>query len=222
LNSCEKELLTNLLRDDAGVANSESTLDTIISWRQVRYAFVDWRIYLYALIAIGDLTVIKYLAIYLPSLVDGIGDSKAYAHLLTAPPYLVACLCCVLGGYSSSRRNEHGFHLAFFLSIALLGFILMVSFVDHNKAATYASICVASGGAFGALTILLSWLTNNVGGHTKRMTAIGFVMGMGQIGGIVMPQVRMAFHPSINENSIGKLILVLCRYSVKSTDQHID
>jgi len=99
----------------------------------VRYAFVDWRIYLYAVIAIGDLTVIKYLAIYLPSLVYEIDDSKAYAHLMTAPAYLVACLCCVLGGYSSSRRNEHGFHLAFFVSMALLGFILMISLIDYNK-----------------------------------------------------------------------------------------
>jgi hypothetical protein len=75
--------------------------------------------------------------------------------------------------------------------MALLGFILMISLIDYNKWATYASTCIATGGTFGALTILLSWLTNNVGGHTKRVMAIGFVMSMGQIGGIVMPQVTM-------------------------------
>ncbi|CAF4229127.1 unnamed protein product, partial [Rotaria sordida] len=45
LDNCEKQLLTNLLREDAGLANSEPASSTRLSWRQVRYAFTDWRIY---------------------------------------------------------------------------------------------------------------------------------------------------------------------------------
>ncbi|CAF4987468.1 unnamed protein product, partial [Rotaria sp. Silwood1] len=58
LNNMEKQLLTNLLRNDAGVADSESTSGTRFSWLQVRYVFIDWRIYFYGLINIGNATVL--------------------------------------------------------------------------------------------------------------------------------------------------------------------
>ncbi|CAF1586820.1 unnamed protein product, partial [Didymodactylos carnosus] len=32
----------------------------------------------------------------------------------------------------------------------------------------------------------MSWLTNNIGGHTKRAVTTGFVIGFGNISGIVV------------------------------------
>ncbi|CAF1184316.1 unnamed protein product [Rotaria sordida] len=93
LNNSEKQLLTNLLRHDAGIANGENVR---LSWRQAFYVFVDWRIYLYALIDIGILSVIKYINTYLPLLVEDMGNSKAEAHLMTAPPYVSAFVFCLL------------------------------------------------------------------------------------------------------------------------------
>jgi cyanate permease len=190
--------LTNLLREDAGVTSSESTSVTRLSWRQVRYVFIDWRIYLYGMIVVGNLTVIKYLTTYFPSLIEDMGYSKIESHLMTAPPYLIACVCCLLAAYSSSRRNEHSFHLIFFLSVALFGFILMLTLVDRGKAAMYVSTCIASCGTFSVVPLILSWLTSNVGGHTKRAMAVGFVLCTGQIGGAVLPQVRQFFLKSEN------------------------
>jgi cyanate permease len=173
------------------VANSESTSSTRFSWRQVRYVFIDWRIYLYVVIVVGDLVVIKYLTTYFPSLVEDMGHSKTESHVMTAPPYLIACLCCLLVAYSASRRNEHILHLAFCLSVALLGFILMLTLADRRKPALYISTCVASAGIFSTVPLILSWLINNVGGRTKRAMAIGFVLRVGQIGGADVPQVRL-------------------------------
>jgi hypothetical protein len=77
------------------------------------------------------------------------------------------------------------------LFVGLLGFILMITLIDRGKAAVYVSSCIACCGIFSALPLLLSWLTNNVSGHTKRSITIGFVMSIGQIGGIIFPLVRM-------------------------------
>jgi hypothetical protein len=119
------------------------------------------------------------------------GYSNTETHLMTAPPYAVACVCCLLVGYSSSCRNEHGYHLAFCLTVGLLGFILMLTLVDQGKVAMYVTTIVGLCGTFSALSLILSWLTNNVGGHTKRAMAISFVIGTSQIGGIFMPLVRV-------------------------------
>jgi cyanate permease len=187
----DKQLLTNLLRNDAGVADSDPTSSTRVSWRQVRCVFIDWRIYLYALIAVGDNAVIRCLVTFLPSLVEAMGYSRTTAHLMTAPPYAVACICSLLVGYSSSRRNEHGYHLAFCLTVGLLGFILLLTLFDQGKVTIYITTTIGFCGSISALSLILSWLTNNVGGHTKRAMAISFVIGIAQIGGIVTPLVRL-------------------------------
>jgi MFS family permease len=187
--------LTNLLRDDAGIADRENAQ---LSWRQVLYVFIDWRIYLYALIGIGNLGVAKYLTTYFPSLVEDMHHSEANVHIMTALPYASALVCCLLVSYSASRRNEHGFHLMFSLSVALLGFIIMLTLINRGKVVLYVSLCITCSAIFSALPLLLSWLTNNVGGHTKRSIAIGFVMGIGQIGGIISPFVRLLLLLLIN------------------------
>jgi hypothetical protein len=191
LSNCQKELLTNILREDAGMANGESKSDTRLSWRQVRYMLIDWRIYLYIVISAGNLGTMKCLTLFLPSLVRDITQSSPLTDLLTAPPYVLACICCLLGGYSSSRRNEHGFHIVFFLSIALLGFILMLSLADRGTAAVYISSCIACCGLYAAFPLLLAWLTKNVGGQTKRAMAVCCCIAFGQLGGAVAFQVSV-------------------------------
>ena len=153
LNIVEKNLLTNILRNDRCIANRE---DSRLSWRQVLYVFIDWRIYLYTLIGIGISGVIKYLTTYLPLLVEDMIGEVAEVHLMTAPPYVFAFVCCLLVGYSSSRNKEHGFHLMFCLSVALLGFVLLLTLVDGGKVSLYVSSCVTCCGVFSALPVLLS------------------------------------------------------------------
>ncbi|CAF3508881.1 unnamed protein product [Rotaria sp. Silwood1] len=191
LDNIDKQLLTNFLRDDVGVADGEPTLGSRISWRQIRYAFTDCQGYLYSIIAFGILTAVKCLTTILPTLFEATGYTKTEAHLMTTPPYAIACICVLLVGYlSSSLRNKHAYHLVFCLLVALLGFILMFTLSDHGKVAICISGTVTCSGVFSALPLPLSWLTTNVGGHTKRSMSISFVIGIGQIGGIFMPLVR--------------------------------
>lgn len=165
------------------MANVEPELDARISWTQVKYVFIDWRVYLYILISIGNLGVIKCFTLFLPCLFNEVSHSIPLIHLITAPPFIFACFFCLLGGYSSSRRNEHGLHIAFFLLIAILGFISMLIVSEQDKVAMYISGCIACCGLYAAFPILLSWLTKNIGGHTKRALTVCFFIASGQLGG---------------------------------------
>ncbi|CAF3664230.1 unnamed protein product [Rotaria sp. Silwood1] len=214
LNNIEKQLLTNLLRDDAGVADSESIPGTRLSWRQVRYVFIDWQIYLYSIIAGGNFAATKYLIAFLPTLIKAAGYTKTEAHLMTALPYAVACVCALLVGYSSSHRNEHGYHLVFCLLVALLGFILMFTLSNQGKVAICISSTVSCCGAFSALSLPLSWLTNNVGGHTKRSMAISFVMGRGVALALALALINantnaFALALTVNTNALALMALEL-------------
>jgi cyanate permease len=182
-----------MLRDDAGAADSDSASSARLSWRQVYYSFIDWRIYLYTAITIGNLALVKCLTTYLPNLVQNMGYSTAEAQLMSALPYIVAGVCALIGSFFSSRNNEHGYHLTFFLAVCVIGFVLLATCLTKGKAVMYVGTCMVSSGIRTSFPILMSWLTKNVGGHTKRAMAVGFAMGLGQIGGVVAPLVSGQF-----------------------------
>ncbi|CAF1100666.1 unnamed protein product [Adineta steineri] len=184
LNIAEKHLLTNILRNDTIITNNP---DAHVSWKQILHVFTDRHIYLYALISMGNLGIIKYLSTSLPSIVQDMGTSSENVHLMTAPPYAFAFFACLLVNYSASRNNEHGFHLIFGLSFALLGFILTITLNSQSHTALYISSCITCCGVFSAFPVLLSWATKNVDGHTKKPVTLSFIIGIGQLGGIILP-----------------------------------
>jgi hypothetical protein len=67
----------------------------------------------------------------------------------------------------------------------------MIIPINRVTAELYVSTSIVCCGVFSAFPLLLSWLTNNVGGQTKRSIAIGFLMGISQIGGVILPFVRL-------------------------------
>ncbi|CAF1103900.1 unnamed protein product [Rotaria sordida] len=197
LNSVEKNLFLNYLRDDDNVSHIESMPYKRFSLIQLRHTFTNWQLYLYTLITTGISAIIKTFANYLPSLIQDMQLSKLEYHILTIPPYILAFISCLVVGYSSSRRKEHCVHLVLCLLVALVSFILMITMSEQTKVARYIGSCFAASGSFAALPIILSWLTNNVNGHTKRAMSVGFAMFLAQIGGIVAPQ-----HYHVNDRPI--------------------
>ena len=119
------------------------------------------------------------------------GYSQTAAHLMTVPFYLVGCISCLLINYSSARRNEHGHHVTFSLLVNLFGCILMLNLFDKGKVAIYISIGITFCGLFSTFPLLLSWLTNNIDGYTKKTMAISLVIGIGEMSGITTPLVRL-------------------------------
>ncbi|CAF1076283.1 unnamed protein product [Adineta ricciae] len=195
----ERNLLINILLQDTPVVQFDHRR---LSWRQVSHAFIDRRVYLYVLITTGVLGIVKYLTTYLPSIIKDMGTSTEVVQLMTAPPYGFAFLSCLLVAYSSSRKNEHGLHLVFCLFVGLLGFILLVTVHNFSQTGMYVIGCVICCGVFSALPILLSWATNNIDGHTKKSIAIGFMIGAGQLGGIIFPLINDDISTSRRNNLI--------------------
>ncbi|CAF4008914.1 unnamed protein product [Adineta steineri] len=214
LKPSDQQTLTNCLLQDAGVSMNELTQNRIPSCQQIFCVFNDWRIYMYAVIAMGNYAITKYLTAYLPSLVHLMGYRPAEAHLLAIPPYTIACISCLLVGYSSSRRNEHVYHLVSCLLVALVGFVLWITLPVNAKVVMYISTCIACCGMFSAFPLLLSWLTNAINGRTETAMAISFIMGIGQIGGIVLP---LVYDDDIPNNRRGKRCRIILKLAFRNS-----
>lgn len=191
LTNIEKQLLTNYFRNETDISECDLTSSSLLSWRHFRSVFTDWRLYLFGLIGFGNGCVILSLTTLLPKVMESMGYSKSAASLMIAPPYIAACTCCLLLSYLASRRNEHGNHVAFSSLIALSGCILMLPLFDKGKIAIYASVTVIFAGVFSTFALLISWLTKNVSSHATRAMAISFVVGIGEMSGIMTPLVRL-------------------------------
>ncbi|CAF3824101.1 unnamed protein product [Rotaria sp. Silwood1] len=179
LTPAEREILTNILRD--------STEQDVAQWHQVFHVFIDRKIWLFAVVTVGCLAVTKYWIAFFPSLIDVLGFKNAEGQLMSIPPYVLAWICALLGVFSVTRKKEHGYHVIFFLIISSIGFILMAALEEKSRIAVYVGACVACCGVYSAFPLLMGWLASYVSGHMKRALAIGFVVGLGQIGGIVLP-----------------------------------
>jgi hypothetical protein len=133
--------------------------------------------------------VIKYWVIYFPGLIHAIGYRSAGEQFMSSPPYILALIGTLCGGYSATKHKDHGFHVIIFLIIAISGFVLMTVVVEVDRIAMYVGACVACTGAYPAFILIMAWLACTMNGYTKRAFAIGLTVGMGQIAGIILPHI---------------------------------
>jgi hypothetical protein len=94
-----------------------------------------------------------------PSVIQGLGYSKANAQLLTIPIYLFAMiLVLVFAWWSDYAKTRSWFIMAGF-SISVCGFIAQLA-IPHPKypGLTYGFLFPVAGGLYCPFIILVSWI----------------------------------------------------------------
>lgn len=108
---------------------------------------------------------------------------------MTAPAYIIACLCTIACAFSSDRFRERGLHYALPTFLGCLGYILLIVTKDASTVSRYVSLTVTAIGVFSSVPAMLSWFTCNIGGHTKRGVATAAIISFGNIGGAIGGQI---------------------------------
>ncbi|CAF4450971.1 unnamed protein product, partial [Adineta steineri] len=86
------------LQSDAGPGAGEH-----FSWKQVRAAFLDWKIYIFCLCNISLIVPFFSLSLVSPTIVQGLGFRSYRAQLMTAPPFVFASITTMITAYFSDR-----------------------------------------------------------------------------------------------------------------------
>ncbi|KAI9593441.1 putative MFS nicotinic acid transporter Tna1 [Syncephalis fuscata] len=148
---------------------------------QVLGAFKDWKVYMYALVHILGSMPLYSFALNLPSILQGHGYDGVTSQLLSAPPYMFGCIVLLAVSHSSGVRGERGFHVAGAMLLGAIGFLILV--FARNTSVQYTAAILACMGVFAQLPPVLSWFSNNLGGHLKRAAGTAVIISLGNLSG---------------------------------------
>ncbi|SGY43431.1 BQ5605_C001g00023 [Microbotryum silenes-dioicae] len=182
----EQQEVLRRLKADRG-----PTLQTEFSWAQVRVAFKDWKTYCFTLIYIGVAEPFYSLSLFTPTIIAALGTySKSQASLLSTPPFFLAFLTTIFSALYSDRLGHRGFFNVFWLSIVVIGFILLLVLNPvHSPKVAYFSLFLCVGGLCPCIANSIAWIGNNFSNRTKRSAAMGLFFSVGNSGGIVSSMV---------------------------------
>ncbi|KAH0442998.1 major facilitator superfamily transporter [Colletotrichum camelliae] len=177
LTTAEKEEVTRRLEQDRSALADE--FDMAYFWDALK----DWKIWVHMLITIGIYTPLYSYSLFLPTIVQGLGYTNNTAQLMTVPPYVVACVCCISGGWLADRHRQRGIYMIFFCAIGIIGFIMLLA--SQSNGVKYAGCFFAASGIYPNVPQGVAWNGNNIGGSVKRGVGIAMHVGFGNLGGAI-------------------------------------
>ena len=55
-------------------------------------------------------------SLFLPTIINSLGTwNPQTSQLMTVPPYIAACICCISAGYLADRWGQRGIFMIFFM-----------------------------------------------------------------------------------------------------------
>ncbi|KAJ1724734.1 hypothetical protein LPJ53_001017 [Coemansia erecta] len=158
--------------------SGHNTDSSLLDKKQLVAAFKDYKNIFTCLIYIGlNIPLASYTS-FLPTIVKLMGYTNAKAQLMTVPPYACAIVTLLLVCWNSDRTQRRGYHVAASAAIACIGYILLIS--SNRVGANYAGACFVAMGLYPIIPLMLSWVSNNNVGHTKRAVGIALLNTFGQ------------------------------------------
>ncbi|KAK5045172.1 hypothetical protein LTR84_009505 [Exophiala bonariae] len=181
LSDSERAAVQHRLKED-----SDATEDEAFNWHNVRKAFTDIKVYLYAL-GFHTMSLPLYtLSLFLPSIIRGLGYTAAQAQLMTIPPYAIAFVATITSAVLSEKYHFRAPIILGSTSFAIIGYILLLT--DHRPGVSYLGTIFAATGIYPSVALVLAWPANNVSGQTKRAIANALQISIGNLGAVLGTQ----------------------------------
>lgn len=217
LREREKEVLLNRLARKAA-----STLDPNEKFKisEVVAAIKSPHVILLTITQFMSGTAAYSVTYFTPTIVHSLGYSPSRTQLMTSPPFAVAFVVMLAGGYFSDRYHARALTAGVSAAVAFIGFLLFLLLDPSHTHAKYGSLFLAIPGVFSLIPPIGAWAANNSDGHYRRATAIAFSYSTSTVGGILstwlFPQSQAPrYRPGIIVNLVccaGILLGVILNY----------
>lgn len=171
-------VIRRLKADKQSSAEHESFQMTYF-WNSVK----DWKTWAFAIIYMGCDGSLYAFSLFLPTIISGLGYKSTMANLLSVPPYALAAIVTVTIGWIADRTRQRGLCNILISFIGIAGFAMLLG--SGTPGVQYAGTFLGAVGIYPCIANTISWASNNVEGVYKRGVTLGFVIGWGNLNGVV-------------------------------------
>ncbi|CAI7651710.1 unnamed protein product [Penicillium viridicatum] len=144
----------------------------------------DWKTYTGAVIYMGADGSLYAFSLFVPTIISElVSYSSIHAQLLSVPPYAAAAVLTVAVGFIADRTRQRGLCNIAVSFLGMVGFAMLLG--CESAGARYAGTFLGAMGIYPAIANTISWTSNNTEGVYKRGVSLGFIIGWGNLNGIV-------------------------------------
>jgi len=177
----EEERAVAVLRmtEDVGEADADSEEQGVFDG--LIMAVKDAKIYVLMLTFTAYVVGLSFNAFF-PSLTTTLGFARIPTLLMSAPPWVFACIVSLLNAWHADRHQERFWHIVGPIIGGLVGFIISMS--TSNTAARYVALFLQAA-AYAGFIVFYSWISSSFPRPpAKRAVAIAMVNAFSQLGNI--------------------------------------
>ncbi|KAF4123397.1 hypothetical protein GMORB2_6098 [Geosmithia morbida] len=148
---------------------------------------VAFRMSLFMAFAAASGTFSAGLRLAVPSIIKGLGFTKTRSQLIGSIPYISGVISSLLVTFVSGRTAKKWHIVAGCWGCIAMGFtiaIIVVNVAQNKAPGVVAGMSFVTSGVFPMAPISGSWASMNLGDSTRRAIGIGFIMGLGSLGGV--------------------------------------
>ncbi|KAF3935584.1 hypothetical protein ABW19_dt0203656 [Dactylella cylindrospora] len=154
-------------------------------WREVIAAVGELQHWLTALMFFSCNVAFSSLPVFLPTIINEMGNTALMSQALSAPPYVVAFATVILVSYLSDRLHSRsifiiGCALAGAFGYGVLAFAPQIGLLDWKW--RYAAVYFAASGIFSAIAIIIPWTVGNSESAEGKGTGVAILNLVGQCG----------------------------------------
>ncbi|KFX95719.1 hypothetical protein V490_03700 [Pseudogymnoascus sp. VKM F-3557] len=178
LNAEEKEAAK--MRAMRQVGQEGATRVGSINWKEVGVALLDVKNWITALMYFSCNVSFSSLPVFLPTILEGMNYTSINAQGLSAPPYFLSFLMCILTTWIADKTGQRGLMIIGLSLIGAAGYVILAAVTSTGV--RYFAIYLAAAGIFPAIANILPWVLNNQGTDSKRGSGMALLNIIGQCG----------------------------------------
>ncbi|CAK7238089.1 hypothetical protein SEUCBS140593_010316 [Sporothrix eucalyptigena] len=165
---------------------------------------------------------------FFPSVVNSLGFSRTITYVLTAPPFLLCCVCMLANGFHSDRTGERFLHIVLPLVITLIANIIAISTL--NIGARYTAMMLMPASFYLSSNVLLSWITGTLNQPVaKRAASIALINAVCNTPNIWTPYLysgapryKLAFSVNLGTAALAIVVATLSYLYLKLQNAKLD
>ncbi|KAK5045441.1 hypothetical protein LTR84_009305 [Exophiala bonariae] len=156
--------------------------EALFTWATFKVACLEPLVWLAGLILFSNASAVTGYAVFLPTILAGMGYTRVQANYLTIPIYGFTGIVVMSAAYVSDRLQRRGIILAILPLFPIVGYSIAIG--TANRAAGYFGMFLCAAGLISFTCIFLTWLSNNIAPDSKRSVALPALVSLANISGI--------------------------------------